>query len=93
MKIINVFADKPIVSIVNDRDVKFEVEVQKILDIVPDNVLDLVVENVNDVNAAIKTNIFPRNLQSCKTGYGLCEYYCKCWANSEKDLIKLKDKE
>jgi len=75
-----------------DRQVKFDTEVQIILDVVPDNVLDLVVENVNDINAAIKTNIFPRNLGSCKTGYGFCEYYGKCWANSDKDLIQLQEK-
>lgn len=76
-----------------NRSVFFDVEIQVIIDSVPARLQDIVLENINDVNGAIKSGLFPRNLNSCKGKFGLCEYYSLCHNNTDKDLVKLKDRE
>lgn len=83
-----------------DRDVKFEVPVQILIDKVPEHVLKIVKDNITAVNTEIKQNIallqqtnadvdkiFARNFNACKKPWGLCEYYNKCWHNNDDDLI------
>lgn len=75
-----------------DRSVKLDVDVQIIIDKIPDIVQNMVVENMTMINSSIKTGIFPRNFNACKKPWGLCEYYNKCWHNKEDDLISLGEK-
>lgn len=62
--------------------------VQILVDTIPDRVQNMVVENFNDVNHAIKSNNFTRNLQSCIKPYGKCPFYNVCWKGTEEGLIK-----
>lgn len=70
-----------------DRQVDIKINYQIIIDKIPDNVIDMVLDNVNVVNHSIKLEVFPRNFNACKKPWGLCEYYSKCWLNKEDDLI------
>ncbi len=47
---------------------------------------ELVLDNAAQINSLIKQGIFTRNLNSCKTSYGLCPYYNKCWNKKDDDL-------
>jgi len=76
-----------------DRSVKFDVDVQIIIDKIPEIMQNMVVSNMTAINESIKTNIFPRNFNACKKPWGLCEYYSKCWHNKMDDLIELGDRD
>jgi hypothetical protein len=65
--------------------------VQILLGEIPAKVDELVLENMMDVNAAIKTGIFPRNLSACQKPF-LCPYFSKCWHGSDKGLVGPDDK-
>ena len=71
-----------------DRKVEFRVDSQIIIDEIPGQTLEFMLNNVNEIGRAIKTEIWPKNLSSCKQPWGYCEYYNKCWHQSDKDLIK-----
>lgn len=70
-----------------DRSVTFKVDTQIIIDPINDHVQDLVLQNINDINNAIKNELFIRNFNSCMQPWGKCEYYDKCWFNNEEQLI------
>lgn len=70
---------------------KPEVFIQVIIDNIPENYANLVVNNYDEINSAIKSGIFTRNLQSCIQGYGPCAYFKLCHENSEEDIIKLEE--
>jgi hypothetical protein len=63
--------------------------VQILLGEIPAKVDELVLENMMDVNAAIKTGIFPRNLQACDKPFP-CVYKGLCWSGSTKGLCSEK---
>lgn len=82
------------------RDVKFNVATQILVDKVPEHVIQIVKDNVSAINTEIKQNlklletagidpnrVFARNFNACKKPWGLCEYYAKCWNNSDEGLI------
>lgn len=62
--------------------------IQIIIDDVDPIFINLVLENLDDVNSAIKNKVFFRNINSCEKPWGLCEYYKKCYENSEEGLVK-----
>lgn len=57
---------------------------------IPARTKEIVLENFSDVNAAIKTGIFPRNLGSCEKPFK-CQFIGLCWSNKTDDLVKLED--
>jgi hypothetical protein len=69
-----------------------EVRVQIITDDIPVQTEDLVLENIDDINIAIKSGTFIRNLGSCVMGWGKCSYYDLCYHGKEDDLVKLESK-
>jgi len=75
-----------------NRSVKFSVETQIIVDPISERFQDMVLDNVNDINACIKTEIYPKNFQSCVQNWGPCEYFSICHHGNYKDIVKLKDR-
>ena len=59
--------------------------VQILLGEIPAKVDELVMENMMEVNAAIKTGIFPRNLSACDKPFP-CAFKNLCWSGSMKGL-------
>lgn len=72
-----------------DMTIDFDIITQVIIDKIPERTSSLVMENFNDINQLIKSEVFPRNLQSCKTGYGKCQFFDKCYKDSEEGLIRV----
>lgn len=62
---------------------------QLIVDEIPPKTENLILENIDQINEAIKTGIYTRNLSSCIKSWGKCVYYDKCWKDNDKDLIKV----
>lgn len=68
-----------------------EIGIQIIVDTLPENLENLVIENMDYINSAINAGIFVRNLQSCEMPYGKCSFYKLCHEQSEEDVIKLEE--
>jgi hypothetical protein len=65
---------------------------QILISSVSEVLVERVVENFNEVNKAIKAEVFPRNLSNCiKYGSIKCSFYDICHSNSEAGLIKKED--
>ena len=65
---------------------------QVLINTVSEVLTERVVENFNEINLAIKANIFPRNFQNCiKYGSIKCPYYSLCHDNSKEGLIEKTD--
>lgn len=62
--------------------------IQTIVDNVDPIYVNLVLDNLDDVNHAIKNKVFYRNTNSCERPYGRCAYYGKCHENSEEGLVR-----
>lgn len=73
------------------KDIQFDVEVQFIVNEIPEHNMDKVLDTVNQVNMGITNSQFEPNYNSCKGKFGLCEYYNLCHNGSSKGLIKTKD--
>lgn len=71
-----------------DKIKKFDVSTQLVVDTIPENVQDMVLENSDSVKTMITTGVFPKNFNSCDGKYGPCEFKALCWKNSDKNLIK-----
>lgn len=69
------------------RIVTASCETEIVTDDIPEDTQDMILENINLVNTAIKSNVFPRNFNACEKPWGKCEYYDKCWFNNEDNLI------
>jgi len=66
-----------------------EVYVQFIIDEIPTQTEDLVLENIDDINTAIKTGHFTRNLSMCTNTFGgLCDYINLCYKGKMDELQK-----
>lgn len=76
-----------------DKTVKFDAEVQIIIDNVSEAMQNMVLENVNDINTCVRNNVYPRNLSGCETNFGKCDYFQKCHFGKESNLIKLEEKQ
>lgn len=66
-----------------------EVYVQVLIDEIPTQTENIVIENIDYINQAIKNGIFTRNLTSCIKPYGKCVFYNLCYRNSSEGLIKV----
>jgi hypothetical protein len=74
--------------------IKPEAEMQIIIDEIPENFENFVIDNIATVNDAIKANIFVKNVNSCKdNGWGRpCEFYNRCHKGTMEGLVKLEEK-
>ena len=61
---------------------------QILINEIPEKLEQIVIENMNMVNAAIKTEIFPRNLSACIKPYGKCAFYEICHKDDYSQVIK-----
>lgn len=69
-----------------------EVYVQIIIDEIPEQTENIVLENYDYINQCIKTEIFPRNFGSCIMPWGRCAYYDKCYKDTNEGLVDMKEK-
>jgi PD-(D/E)XK nuclease superfamily len=65
---------------------------QLLIEEVSEVLVEHVVENFNEINKAIKAEVFPRNFSNCiKYGSIKCNFYNLCHGNSDSGLIKKVD--
>lgn len=69
-----------------------EATFQILIDEIPAQIQNLIVENLDVINESIKTGIFSRNLNSCVKPYGPCIYRKLCWEGKDEELIQLDEK-
>lgn len=67
-----------------------EVYTQIIIDDIPEQTENIVLENMDMINSSVKNNIFYRNFQSCSMPWGRCAYWSKCFKGKDDSLIKIK---
>jgi hypothetical protein len=72
-----------------DETITPECVVDVIIDALPQRLQDIVVENLNTINNAISAQVFSRNFNSCKTGYGRCPFFNKCYKDDDSELEKM----
>lgn len=67
-----------------------QVKIQVIINEISKTTEDLILDNIDSINVAIKTGNFTRNLGSCISHFGKCSFYDKCYRGSDDGLVKLK---
>lgn len=71
-----------------------DIHIQFLVDEIPKKTEEIVLENFDNTNAAIKNGVFTRNFNSCTNHFGgLCPYYAKCYMDKDDGLVDLKKKE
>lgn len=76
-----------------DEIIDPEVYVQFLVEEIPDAAENLVMENVDEINQAMKNQIYTKNLLVCNNIYGSpCEYINLCWKNSMQGLVNTTKK-
>jgi hypothetical protein len=77
-----------------NKDKEFSVDTQLIVDKIPETMVQLVLENVDEIKKCIENDIFPRNFNSCVNKYGKkCVYFDYCRTNDGTGLIELPERE
>lgn len=66
--------------------------VQILINEIPEQTENIVLENFDHINMSIKNGIFHRNLSSCIKPWGKCSFYNLCYHNKKDDLIVLEKK-
>lgn len=67
-----------------------EIFIQLIIDDIPQQTENIVLENMDNTCQAIKHGVFSRNFTACKNTYGgLCPYFNLCFKNSSVGLLEL----
>lgn len=76
-------------------DVKINPEalIQIIVNQVSETAEDLVLSTFDEANIGIRNQNYSKNLSACKSGPIVCQFFKKCWANSEEDLIVLPERQ
>lgn len=71
-----------------------ECDIDVILNTVPQSAENLVMETFDRANEGINKEIFSPNLFACGDSDSpyRCQFYNKCWNNTEKDLVKIGEK-
>lgn len=70
-----------------------EASTQLVIDKVPQNFQDVVIDNYGEVADAIKANVFPKNLNTCHNLYGQkCPYLDLCHNGNMHNLVQLDEK-
>jgi hypothetical protein len=58
---------------------------------VPRKTEEIVLENFDNTNEAIKSGVFTRNFNSCTNHFGgLCPYYKRCFFGDDTGLVDMK---
>lgn len=69
-----------------------EAYVQFIIDEIPQQTEELVMDNISDINNAIKSGVFTKNLSNCLNSFGKpCEYLNLCYKGSMENLVKSEE--
>lgn len=65
---------------------------QIIVDTIPEETEDFVVENIENICNSIKSGVFTKNVNSCfDNGWGrACEFQKLCWTGSNEGLVKIE---
>jgi hypothetical protein len=72
-----------------DETIDPEIGVQIIIDEIPKQTENIVLENIDGINEGIKAGVFHRNLNSCSNWYGSpCPYIKLCYKGSMHGLMK-----
>jgi len=66
-----------------------EIFVQIVIDKIPEKTEEIVLENFDYINTAIKNGVYHRNFSSCVRTFGKCVYYNLCYKDSMDGLEKL----
>lgn len=72
-----------------NEKVRLSVWVQVLINEVPIATEELILENMDYINQAIKNGVFHRNLSSCVQPWGKCPYHDLCWHGSDEGLTKV----
>lgn len=67
-------------------------KIQIIIDEIPEQLENIVLENMDDINKLIKNKVFIRNLNNCKKPWGLCDFYNLCHKNKTDGLMEKVNK-
>lgn len=66
---------------------------QLIIDEIPIETEELIIDNIENINNSIKTGIYPKNVNACWDIFGKpCEFVNLCWKKSEENLIRVEVK-
>jgi hypothetical protein len=65
-------------------------DIQVLISDIPEQTEAITIQNFEEVNHAIKAQVFPRNMSACKNGSLICPYYSVCWHNNNKDVVKIE---
>lgn len=76
-----------------DEQIDPEVDVQILINDIPDHMEDIVMENYDIVNQLVKTGVFARNFNSCNRPWGPCEFKAICHKNDFSQVTKKEDTE
>lgn len=70
------------------------INIQWIIDEIPKKMEEIVIENYDNVNQAIKNSVYTKNFNSCKNHFGgNCPYIKLCFKDSMDGLVDLSKKE
>lgn len=70
--------------------IKPKADMQVIIDTIPENFENMVIDNIEAVNHGIKNNVFVKNLNVCHNIYGRkCEFFNKCHKSTDNGLVKV----
>lgn len=65
---------------------------QVLIDEIPVQTEDIVLDNMDYINQAIKNGVFHRNFNACIKAWGKCPFYNKCYKGSDEGLIQAESK-
>lgn len=70
-----------------------KIDIQILIDEIPEQTEDIVLENLDAINYGIKQGVFHRNFQTCTNHYGgNCPYLNLCFKNKMDGLVDMKEK-
>lgn len=67
-----------------------DIYTQIIIDEIPQQTENIVIENIEHINSQIKNGVFTRNLQSCVRPWGKCAFFDLCYKGDDSELIKVE---
>lgn len=71
-----------------------EVYVQFLVEEIPEATVNLVLDNIDEINYALKTGFYTKNLSKCLDNFGSpCEYLNLCYRGKMDNLVKMENKE
>lgn len=76
-----------------DINLTFKALIQTYVDDIPEETLQIVLDNIDYVNQCVSNDAFPQNFDACIQPWGKCPYYDLCHNNNSEDLVKLDERE